>query len=347
MFIVASVFPSSFHSYCLQRVEEMSSVGEKNIAASINKLSLTSGISTCANCSKDISNPNICNKCKAAVYCNAACKKKHRSKHKEACERRVAEMHEEELEREKRAAELHDEKLLKQPPPKEDCPICMLLLPSFDAGSRYRSCCGKIICSGCIYAVEKRDGGVGLCPFCRTPAPTSGEESIDMFKKRVEVNDAEAMLWLGICYSEGGHGLLQNHAKALERWHQAAELGSAVAYYSIGGAYYDGSGVERDEKKAKHYMELAAMGGVVIARHNLGAFEGQAGNLDWAVKHLMIAAGFGYNNSLEVIKQIFMNGDATKDNYAKALQVYQAYLVEIKSPQRDEAAAFDENYKYY
>ena len=223
MFIVASVFPSSFHSYCLQRVEEMSSVGEKNIAASINKLSLTSGISICANCSKDISNPNICNKCKAAVYCNAACKKKHRSKHKEACERRVAEMHEEELEREKRAAELHDEKLLKQPPPKEDCPICMLLLPSFDAGSRYRSCCGKRICSGCIHAVEKRDGGVGLCPFCRAPTPTS-EESAEQIKKRMEVGDAEAMYDQGCCYSEGLHGVQQDHNKALEFWHRATEL---------------------------------------------------------------------------------------------------------------------------
>ena len=32
------------------------------------------------------------------------------------------------MEREKRAAELHDEKLFKQPPPMDDCPICMLPL---------------------------------------------------------------------------------------------------------------------------------------------------------------------------------------------------------------------------
>ena len=42
-----------------------------------------------------------------------------------------------------------------------------------------------------------------------------------------------------------------------------------------------------------------------------------------------------------------MDGDAMKEDYAKALRVYQAYLVEIKSPQRDEAAAADENCKYY
>ena len=42
-----------------------------------------------------------------------------------------------------------------------------------------------------------------------------------------------------------------------------------------------------------------------------------------------------------------MNRGATKDDYAKALRAYQANLVEIKSPQRDQAAAFNDAYKYY
>ena len=48
-----------------------------------------------------------------------------------------------------------------------------------------------------------------------------------------------------------------------------------------------------------------------------------------------------------IIKNMYMEGNATKDDYAKALQVYQEYVNEIKSAQRDEAAAFDEYYKYY
>ena len=52
------------------------------------------------------------------------------------------------LNRLKQAAELHDEKLIKQPPPAEDCPICMLLLPSLDTGHEYKSCCGKLLCRG-------------------------------------------------------------------------------------------------------------------------------------------------------------------------------------------------------
>jgi hypothetical protein len=57
-----------------------------------------------------------------------------------------------------------------------------------------------------------------------------------------------------------------------------------------------------------------------LARHNLGVKEARAGNMDRALmQHIMIATGFGYTRSLEHIKLMFMCGDATKDDYAKAL----------------------------
>ena len=290
----------------------------------------------CANCGKgeeSVGDLKACTACKTVKYCNRDCQIAHRPQHKKACK--------------KRAAELHDEKLFKQPPPAEDCPICMLLLPSMVTGSKYRACCGKIICSGCIHAVEKRDGGVGLCPFCRTPTPTT-EEIVEQYKKRTELDDANAMYNLGVCYADGDDGLTQDHTKALELWNRAGELGNTVSYYNIGCAYYyEDNGVERDENKAKHFWELAAMGRHVNARHNLGVYERRAGNMDRSVKHYMIAAGFGDNESLETIKTMLMHGDATKEDYSRALRAYQAHLNEIKSPQRDEAAAFDDNYKYY
>ena len=109
-------------------------------------------VSVCANCGKEGNDVNnICNKCKMVKYCNAACKKKHRLKHKKECEvhcihaaERAAKLRDEEL---RFAAEKHDEELFKQPPPKEDCPICLITLPSFHTGVKYVSCCGKVICS--------------------------------------------------------------------------------------------------------------------------------------------------------------------------------------------------------
>ena len=72
-------------------------------------------------------------------------------------------------------------------------------------------------------------------------------------------------------------------------------------------------------------------------------------NYDRALKHYMIAVRGGDNDSLDVIKIMLKlkRGHATKEDYSKALVARQAYLDEIKSPQRDEAAAFGEQYKYY
>ena len=303
----------------------------------INNLNITCSevevAGVCACCGKEGSDMNICNKCKNAKYCNATCKKKHRSKHKKQCERRVA--------------ELHDIELFKQPQKKEDCPICMLLLPSLDMGSKYKTCCGKRICSGCIHAVVLRDEDEQKCPFCRTPAPDSEEEWIKRLNKRKEAGDANAMFSLGCFYSNGLRGLPQDYDKALGLWHRAGELGNAKAYNNIGHAYHFGKGVERDEKKADHYYELAAIRGSVYARYNLGNAEGRAGNWDKATKHWLIAAGGGENDSVKNIQQLYMGGGATKDDYTNALRAYQAYLDEVRSDQRDKATAFSDQFKCY
>ena len=148
---------------------------------------------------------------------------------------------------------------------------------------------------------------------------------------------------MGGYYYNGVYGLPQDHDKALKLLHRAAELGYA-AYSSIGNAYYIGNGVERDETKANHYWELAAIGGHMGSRHNLGCCETDAGN---ALKHFMIAAGSGEKKSLSAIQEMFKHGVATKEYYIQALRAYQAYLDEIKSVQRNEASAADDEYKYY
>ena len=138
---------------------------------------------------------------------------------------------------------------------------------------------------------------------------------------------------MGIC------GYQQDHIKALELYHRAAELDCANAYVSIGYAHNYGKGVEVNKKKAKHYYELAAMKGDADARYNIATTEKNTGNMNRALKHYMIAVGSGHSNSLNQIKRLYSIGHATKEDYMKALQTYQAYLGEIKSPQRDEAAA--------
>lgn len=68
--------------------------------------------------------------------------------------------------------------------------------------------------------------------------------------------------------------------------------------------------------------------------------------MERALKHHMIAARVGDTNSLKKIQKMYSNGHASKEDYTKALQSYQAYLMEIKSDQRDKAAS-GKNYQYY
>ena len=61
----------------------------------------------------------------------------------------------------------------------------------------------------------------------------------------------------------------------------------------------------------------------------------------------MIAAKDGDSNALKNIRDMYMRGVATKDDYDNALRYFQAYQDEVKSDQRDQAAGFSVDFKYY
>ena len=111
-----------------------------------------------------------CKSCMSVKYCNVNCQRNHWKKHKKECKQR--------------AAEIYDEALFKDPPPKEECPICFLPMPErllscmtlppatissvpiadfAEANEEladmsmetYASCCGKSICGGCIHSFGK------------------------------------------------------------------------------------------------------------------------------------------------------------------------------------------------
>ena len=236
-------------------------------------------------------------------------------------------------------SEWTDEDLFKEPSEREECPICLVPLPLSNEAIQYQSCCGKMICAGCIHAgaVDSRR----LCPFCRTPEVSSAGEFMKRLKKRAEADDADAIYQLGGHYDSGGlDGLQQDSKKAVGLWLRAGNLGCAAAYHNLAVAYDNGRGVERDMKKAKYYYELAAMGGNLSSRYNLGVVERDAGNMNRAVKHWMIAARAGHDNSLQAIRVGFMHGIATKDDFEKALRAHKEVKDEIKSEQREAANAF-------
>jgi len=259
----------------------------------------------CANCGKDGDGLKLCNACKEVKYCSVACQKRHRPKHKTHCR--------------KRAAELHDEALFREPPPKEDCPICFLPLPRQNQTS-YQTCCGKNLCCGCVYAAYAVSDA---CPFCREPMPSVAEMH-KLTQRRIEANDAVAWQARGMDYTMCDGSFPQDKKKAIKLWYRAAEFGSINAHVSLGHAYANGEGVEVDTKKAKHHWEIAAMGGDDIARTDLALIEGKARNYRRAAKHLVIAASRGHEKALTMVRKQYSigNGIVTKDEFEKTLRAY-------------------------
>ena len=293
--------------------------------------------SNCGNTESDDLRLKTCTGCVGIKYCSRECQIAHRPQHKQDC-RMVSTI----------AHAMYDAELFKQPPSNEDCPICLRLLPSKPTGSNYQACCGNFLCVGCMHApVYDHQGNLiteKKCPFCRAEERVTNKEVINRITKRIKINnDANAMHLLGYYYYKGGRGLRRDVTKTYELWHRAGELGCALSNFCI-------AQMESDTRKKYQCYKLAAMGGNVDARHNLGMNELRADPPDYhrALKHFMIAIAAGYYQSLGMIRDLYTSGHATRDDYAKALKSYQAYLNEIKSDQRDAAAAYNpDSYTYY
>ena len=241
------------------------------------------------------------------------------------------------------AAESKDERLYTQGRERHGgdfCPLCTLPIPlPVEKHSVYNVCCMKKICHGCDMAACKK--GMSDCPFCRAPIPKCIAGSLAMVQKRVEKKDPDAIFFLGKQYFHGALGLQQDIRKAIKLYGEAAQLGSIEALYSLGNLYFSGKGTQKNEAKGLQFWAEAAMQGHVESRWNLGCYEiNEKGNSERAAKHFLISAKMGHVGSVEEIKEMFMRGDATKDQYAEALRGYQAAAGEMKSHDRDEAKAY-------
>ena len=170
-------------------------------------------------------------------------------------------------------------------------------------------------------------------------ASTSDEETVKRLKKLMDANNAHSFNQMAGLYRRGDMVMPQDYEKANELYLKAGELGCNGAYYNLGTSYADGMGVEVDKKKAKHYWELAAMNGSVVARHNLGRMEGRAGNVHRSMKHFVLAARAGDKDSLGEVKEGYMHGIVTKVEYANTLHAYQKNQDEMKSDDRDKATS--------
>jgi TPR repeat protein len=302
----------------------------------------------CAECGKvegDDVSLKTCKACKAVKYCGAACQKKHWSTHKIECKLRVA--------------ELRDEALFKDPPAKEDCPICFLPMPMkfiscvslppatiasvpiYDYAEAneelakmgteiYYPCCGKTICKGCAYSSYMSVND--KCPFCNSDRDSKTiEEQVEEIRRRVEANDAASIYVLANSYRHGFNGLQQDHAKAMELCARAADLGYSTAHNNLAAVYHEGGYLE----KAKFHYEAAAMAGCEASRYNIGLIKAQSGNIEQAVKHWKIAASAGHYKAMFQLNICFEKGLVSRESIDSTLVAYNNSCAEMRSEDRD------------
>ena len=143
---------------------------------------------------------------------------------------------------------------------------------------------------------------------------------------------------IGKYYNKG------DHSSAVEYFTKAAGLGDVLAHCKLAGCYGLGHGVEKDEKKQLYHLEEAAIGGHPMARYNLGCHEGEHGSTERAIKHFIIAANQGHDDSIQVLRMEYAKGRISKENFAAALRAHQAAVDATKSPQREAAEEFYRNY---
>eukprot|EP00577_Skeletonema_sp_RCC1716_P025804 CAMPEP_0113407066 /NCGR_PEP_ID=MMETSP0013_2-20120614/19855_1 /TAXON_ID=2843 ORGANISM="Skeletonema costatum, Strain 1716" /NCGR_SAMPLE_ID=MMETSP0013_2 /ASSEMBLY_ACC=CAM_ASM_000158 /LENGTH=170 /DNA_ID=CAMNT_0000292971 /DNA_START=550 /DNA_END=1059 /DNA_ORIENTATION=+ /assembly_acc=CAM_ASM_000158 len=157
------------------------------------------------------------------------------------------------------------------------------------------------------------------CPFCRHLCGESKENSERRRKERFEANDPFALREVGRKHFGDG-----DYDRAFEYLAKAADLGDVAAQFFLSLMYRGGLGVEKDEKMELYYAEEAAIGGDPIARCSLGCKEGMHGRYYRAVKHFIIAAKLGHDDSVQKLKEMYKSGYVSKEDFASALRGHQA-----------------------
>ena len=234
---------------------------------------------------------------------------------------------------------ISDEELFKDPPTRPNCPVCEVRLP-VEAETTYMSCCGKVICDGCVSETKAANNwkGTEKCPLCKSlPVPKD-----DYTDKLAEHDDAMSNYKLGSQYFSRG-----DLEKSMELWHKSAEQGSVLVHHNLACSYLQGLGCEEDEEKAMYHWKLAAIGGDESSRHNLGNVAFNRGQDELAIKHLAIAANAGHLKALKML--FFYRADddevekgprrcghphVSKDEIDLVVKAYNASLLAVRTEPR-------------
>jgi TPR repeat protein len=165
--------------------------------------------------------------------------------------------------------------------------------------------------------------------------PDSVEEKLRRLRKRVDLEDPQALLNLAMNHGEGNYGLKVDQAKCIELMRQSAGLGFPPALYQLGTFHYYGKmGLQQNEEEALKYFKEAAECGDLDSLHNFGSIEAANGDHVAAMRHWRLSAPGGYRISMEHLIQCFEAGFLQHEDLAETLQAFYLARAEMKSEDR-------------
>lgn len=134
-------------------------------------------------------------------------------------------------------------------------------------------------------------------------------------QRKADAGDGWAQLELAYRYSLGTGGVDKDKVKSVEWFHRAAAEGIPMAYFNLGVAYYNGDGVQIDDKQSCKWFILADDAGVEQAR---GAAQ--------RAKETLSPPRFRDCEAL--VANAYCVGKEIKQDYSKALYLYKGLAAE-------------------
>ena len=204
-------------------------------------------------------------------------------------------------------AELQDVELFGPLPEREDCPICLLPMPTLDNKSCYKPCCGKILCNACAnssWAMSERRNITPSCAFCRSDDKICNEARLERFKKRAEANDTGALNALAGMYQTGARSVPGDDVLSMHYALRAAELGHPNAMIMLSVQCVDEPvGILSNFEDGREIFATAAAKKRSVSGYSLlGYLHFERQELDKAANIFSFSARRGDTRSLELLR---------------------------------------------
>jgi TPR repeat protein len=150
-------------------------------------------------------------------------------------------------------------------------------------------------------------------------------QALKLNQERAAAGDSQSMDNLGGAYYEG-NGVDKDYAQAFKWFQKGADAGNSLAMVAVGNMYYYGKGVDKDYAEALNWYQKAAQAGNDVAMDGLGNMYSQGVGVDkdyaQALKWFQKAADAGNKRAMMGLGNMNYSGLGVETNYAQALTWY-------------------------